>query len=252
MKGRDGRTAFERLYGKPLREEGLELGEKVLWKRPEQAGSNTLLECRREEGVWLGRRWGSITHLIGVGREAVETRAVQRRPREDRWCKEMIEGLRATPWLNPAPDGEADAPVALPPRGEPAPRPALDGPSAREGPKHVYIRDTDLEKFGCTSGCRRCGLMRENRPARGIRHTPACRARIEEAMRGAGDDRLRRADLRRDDELARRLEAADRGGEEAVWLDTGEAGGGAGPGDQGQGPRRLQPAGAQQFPAPVD
>ena len=25
LKGRDGRTAFERLYGKPLREEGLEL-----------------------------------------------------------------------------------------------------------------------------------------------------------------------------------------------------------------------------------
>ena len=50
MRGKDGRTAFERLYGKPLREEGLELGEKVLWKRPKPPGANALLERRWEEG----------------------------------------------------------------------------------------------------------------------------------------------------------------------------------------------------------
>ena len=56
MRGQDGRTAFERLYGKPLREEGLEFGEKVFYRRPKRANANTFLECRLEEGIWLGRR----------------------------------------------------------------------------------------------------------------------------------------------------------------------------------------------------
>ena len=34
FRGQDNRTAFERLYGKPAREEALELGEIVLWRRP--------------------------------------------------------------------------------------------------------------------------------------------------------------------------------------------------------------------------
>ena len=34
--GPDGRTGYERLFGKPPREEGLELGEVVLWRKPKQ------------------------------------------------------------------------------------------------------------------------------------------------------------------------------------------------------------------------
>ena len=85
LRGHDGRTGYERLFGKAPREEGLELGESVLWRRPKQAGMNALLEARWEAGIWLGRSWGGITHRVGVGREVVETRAVQRRPKEERW-----------------------------------------------------------------------------------------------------------------------------------------------------------------------
>ena len=84
LRGHDGRTGYERLFGKSPREEGLELGESVLWRRPNQAGANVLLEARWEAGIWLGPCWGGITHRIGVGREVVETRAVQRRPKEER------------------------------------------------------------------------------------------------------------------------------------------------------------------------
>ena len=41
---------------------------------------------------------------------------------------------------------------------------------------------------------RRCGLIRAGHPARGIRHTPGCRACIEAAMRVDGDPRLQRAE----------------------------------------------------------
>ena len=92
LRGQDGRTVFERLYGKPAREEAFELGEVVLWRRPKKANRNVLLESRWEEGTWLGRRWGSITHLVGIGRAVVKTRAVQRRPNDEGWRKGMVQG----------------------------------------------------------------------------------------------------------------------------------------------------------------
>ena len=151
-----------------------------------------------------------MVHFIGMGREVVEARAVQRKPKEERWNKDLVQNLLASPWCNPVPLEDQRVPEVLPPRGEPLPRPVPDGPSAREGPKQVYIRDVDLERYGYTVGCRRCSLMREGQPARGIRHIPACRARIEEAMIEVGDERLQQTRLRQDEEIARRVEEADR------------------------------------------
>ena len=210
LRGQDGRTGYERLFGKAPREEGLELGEMVLRRRPKQAGMNVLLEARWEQGIRLGRRWGGVAHLVGAGKEVFETRAVQRRPEEERWDVAAVQGPRATPWRNPAPEEDDQELVVLPPRAD-APPPPVHDPSAREGPKQVYIRDTDIGRYGLTANCRRCNLMRAGHAARGVRHIPACRARIEAAMADAGDDRLDRAHQRRDGEVARRLEAADAG-----------------------------------------
>ena len=59
LRGSDGRAGYERLFGKAPREEGLELGEMVLWRRPKHAGANVLLEARWENwslaGAGLGR-----------------------------------------------------------------------------------------------------------------------------------------------------------------------------------------------------
>merc|ERR1712026_208956 len=80
--------------------------------------------------------------------------------------------------------------------------------------------------------------MRDGLPARRIRHTVACRSRVEAAMADAGDERLQQAHDRQNQELARRLEAA--GAARApppapvapLLPDVGPAGGG---GDQGPG-----------------
>ena len=140
----------------------------------------------------------------------VETRAVQRRPKEERWDVAPIQALLATPWCNPAPEGGDQAPAVLPPRPEGPARPLPPmGPGAREGPKQVYIRDSDLEQYGYTANCRRCALMRDGQPARGVRHTVACRTRVEAAMAAAGDERLQQAHQRQNEEIERRMEAAE-------------------------------------------
>ena len=62
LRGNDGRTGYERLYGKQVHEEGLEFGEKIRWKKRRKHDYNIVLDPRWEEGTWLGRAWGSITH----------------------------------------------------------------------------------------------------------------------------------------------------------------------------------------------
>eukprot|EP00969_Alexandrium_andersonii_P089705 3961098-Alexandrium_andersonii.AAC.1 len=54
--GHDGRAAFERLMGKPSRDNGYEFGERVFYRvRPPDMDRS--LNPRWESGIWLGRRW---------------------------------------------------------------------------------------------------------------------------------------------------------------------------------------------------
>ena len=76
-------------------------------------------------------------------------------------------------------------------------------------PHRVFIRLEDLERHGFTGGCRRCTLMREGRRCQGVKHRDACRDRVEQALRDAGDPRLDRAEQRVMDELGRRAEGVE-------------------------------------------
>jgi hypothetical protein len=96
----------------------------------------------------LAGKWGSIVHFIGVGREVVETRAAQRRPKEERWNKYFVQNLLATPWCNPVPSADHRVPEVLPPREEPLSLPAPEGSDLRKGPTQVYILDIDFERYG--------------------------------------------------------------------------------------------------------
>ena len=188
MVSADGKTAYERLYGKPVREEALEFGERVLYKRRAAQDMNVVL-------VWLGRRWGSSAHRVYADGRVFDVRAVQRRPAVERWSAAELAAVRATPWrVHPGPDDVGELIVLQPlprPAGPPAVRDELEYRA-----RGVYIRQEDLDTYGYTANCRRCRLMREGATGRGINHRPECRARIEKAMEEADDPRLREAALR--------------------------------------------------------
>jgi len=222
--GADGRTPYERLFGKKVREEALEFGEVILYRPRTRQDANVLLEPRWCTGVWLGRRWGSMTHRIYADGQVVDARAVQRVPLEERWVADRLAAIRATPWcLDPGPDGATVLvlpPLPVDPAAGPAPAPA----EIEYRPRRVFIRKEDLERWGYTAGCRRCVLTREGHQAQGINHKPECRARIEHAMQDAGDERLTRAEDRRTKDMVRRFPeppplvapAAEAQGEESV------------------------------------
>ena len=191
--GKDGKTPYERLMGRKLREEMLMFGERVWYKRREQSGD---LSSRWGGGVWVGRRWGSIANIIITEEGALEARNIRRRPDGEKWSKEVVENIRATPWCWRPRD---DVPmVVLPPM---LPSSTTPTPPAETAPVPVplppYITKEDLNKYGFTAGCRRCLFMREGRSIRGIKHTPACRIRLEQAMAEAGDRKVDRAANRR-------------------------------------------------------
>ena len=95
MVGLDGKTAYERLFGKKSREEHLEFGEVVLWRKPRGQDYNVVAEARWESGVWMGRRRGTPNHLVSFGNRFVECRAIQRVPKPDRWKRDMVDAVRA-------------------------------------------------------------------------------------------------------------------------------------------------------------
>ena len=74
MVGHDGKTGFQRHFGKPVRDEGLEFGELVYYRRKKNSFKD--LEPRWMPGVWLGKPWGGITRIVYVDGRALEAYAV--------------------------------------------------------------------------------------------------------------------------------------------------------------------------------
>ena len=208
MQGNDGKTGYERLFGKEIREEGLEFGEQIWWRKPRKQETNVILDPRWSAGSWLARKWGTILHLVAVGDKVLEVRAVIRRPKVERWERTTLEAIRATPWQNPAASISENIPGHdLPPR-TPTEAP-VDEPTRAErayAPHRMKIENSDLNIYGYTSNCKRCLRLREGRRAQGMLHHEECRTRIEAAMRAAGDRRIRDADQRINEEIARLAE----------------------------------------------
>ena len=195
--GKDGKTPYERLWGKPTREEGLEFGESLLYRLPRTEATNVLLESRWKPGVWLGRRWGSNVHQVyDFNDEKVhEVRAIQRRPLEERWSREAVERVNVYPHLlQPAGGKEPLEEASIIPDGDDGPE---EPPEAvHRQPARVFISTADLETFGYSENCPKCARVRAGHAGRGFKHHEACRLRIEARLRELGDPRVAKADAR--------------------------------------------------------
>ena len=195
LQSSDGKTGYQRLFGKSVHEEGLEFGEKVMYRLKRSQETNVVLDPRWKPGYWLGRTWGSISHRIAPSaRTVVECRAVHRVPLEERWDREGLNGLQATPWQWAVPEAEpaATEPAVIAPRSEE--ERAKDQPRAVRDQefkaRRAYITTKDLEKWGYTAGCRRCRTLRAGQSVRGLQHTEQCRTRIERCLANDGDPRM--------------------------------------------------------------
>ncbi len=164
MVGVDGKTGYECLFGRAVREEGLEFGETLHWKHRPTQDMNVVLDVRWSSGVWLGRSWGGIIHQVFANGKVHAIRGIQRQPRDARWRKEAIEAITATPWdREPAAEGELRI---LPPLAPPAAAAAAEAPDVRE-PRHnphpALIPQPALQPYRFPPPCPQSQLTRHHR-----------------------------------------------------------------------------------------
>ena len=95
--GSDGKTAYHRLHGQPIRERLPEFGETVLWYVPRKERSN--MDPHWRFGVFLGRSWRSDQNFLALPNGNVtRARAIARTISAKRWQPKRLESLRAVPW----------------------------------------------------------------------------------------------------------------------------------------------------------
>ena len=109
-------------------------------------------------------------------------------PEDQRWSADALLSVVGTPW-DPTPNIDAEDAARLPdPEAHQAdiiPKQAEDAPSIT---RRMYIRRTDVERFGPTPGCAGCRAALLNKTAN---HSAACRERIEGFLRETDEGKRR-------------------------------------------------------------
>jgi len=234
----DGRTSWERLKGKKHHGEILEFGQRVLHRLPGKTHGG-LLAARWMPGVWLGKRFTSEEHILGLenGR-VVRARAVRSMPPGSMWCKESLAKVIGVPWR---PSGEGQDDGSRIPEMPRAPVVKPEEPDVGPKSRAMKIMPKHLVNAGYTPGCPKCrDLQQGTQSIVGRGHTAECRRRIEEVLKT--DDKLKedveRAENRKNEYLTRHLETEVEGDEkkrrrvtvEEIVEETAETGGSSGSG----------------------
>ena len=207
--GHDGKTAYERCKAKRGKMPGLELGEKVLWRRKPVGNQLAKLTSLWEDGIFLGVKGSSGEFIIGNKLGVWKTRTMMRRPEEERWHVENLQLVGGVPWRTSEEDKNADG-EAL---SREVPEAVRMEPEDEKGeeeelvvPRNIYLKKSDFEQHGYSKDCKGCRAVL--RGAARTPHTAECRKRMMTAM--AGDDRVRRAEERMNEFLEKTLEKEDK------------------------------------------
>ncbi len=89
--GSDGRTAFERVKGKKYRGETVEFGRKILYKIPCKPEGGLMTE-RWVNGIWLGKKFQSDEHVVGMEDGSVcVTPSVRLLPDSESWSVDLVK-----------------------------------------------------------------------------------------------------------------------------------------------------------------
>ena len=94
----DGMTAWERLKGKKCSAEVHDFASRIMHRVPGKTKGGEM-SYRWLEGVWLGNRWESSEHYVGLpSGDVVRAGAVQSVPEERQWDKDLVLGIHGKPW----------------------------------------------------------------------------------------------------------------------------------------------------------
>ena len=167
--GQDGRTPYERLKGKRYHGLMVPFASMVYLKVPGKLQGGVMSE-RWIPGMWLGKRWTSDEHVVGLsGGKVVRGRDVRPFPDDEMYDAGFVEALIGTP-QNPS-GAEVDDTLREVPR-VPMPRP--EGPVSRPPVRQVILHKSYFERFGYSEGCPKCrSMLRGEDSSRSAGHVDA-------------------------------------------------------------------------------
>ena len=158
--------------------------------------STDKFDAKLREGFWLGLDSRTDGNIVGTSYGIYRTSTIKGVPEDKRWSSAKVLAVIGMPWdTTPNVDAEDAARVPNPDAVE-----AEAVPKDPEVPESIarrmYIRKTDIVKFGETDCCigRRTTML--GKPLQS--HTPACRERIEAHLRKIAEARVKlQTELRR-------------------------------------------------------
>ena len=174
--GSDGKTAHQRIRGKPFNQQIAAFGEQILFKRHKTTGQQQKLAVNWMDGCWLGFNTRTGEHIVSNNAAVVTCRSIRRRNKEERWNRELLLGILRNHWSLQDGRVEVDPDPAAPARYLPVVNPEVPAEPTvtririKENGRRIYITKKMVSEFGATLGCRGCLVI-------GQRHTEECRAR---------------------------------------------------------------------------
>ena len=195
--GDDGKTPYERIRQERCKVPLLPFGEFVMYL-PMKTATSSKGTPSKKPGVWLGIIEGPEDSIIGTYNGVVKCRTVNRMADGEQWNREMVLGMRGSPW-EPVPgkqgmhifvdvDDNGEDPEKDCGR-EVRPTEALDDEDpveTRYNADKFHISRKAITKYGVTIGCPGCNelVKRGDKPGKiTYTHSDECRHRIIEHMK---------------------------------------------------------------------
>ena len=175
----DGRTPWQRAYGKSSTMPLLPFGEKILHKQLKKTGDlKNSLQPRFKFAFYLGSRSRSGEHFVGKPEGVVRCRDVRRLTEDKRWDLDGLKAVKGAPWAPVNGVSTLEVPTHI--VTEKVAREEDDGEFRRDiNIKRMMIRKADVIKYGETPGCPGCRAVLEGRRQN---HSEECRKEMERKM----------------------------------------------------------------------
>jgi len=202
----DGLTPWARTRGRPFPMRGFCFGEKVMYKLPSKgpkANPDGSAGSRWREALFMGYSRSSNTYVVATDDGMAYPRSLERVPEPDRWQREALASLKATPENTKV---KKDESIVF---DQEAPKVEIPERIRHPLPRKMRVDQADLNRFGYTVGCEQCRhIQQHGQYKNGLTHDPRCTARIMDELGKTvdGQARLRKYEDRVTEALAKRLE----------------------------------------------
>ena len=148
-------------------------GEKCRFKKGAHEPVTDASTWRWNVGIWLGIDLKTGQYILWDGNNIMYARTFIRMIDSQKWCSEDVAKVRATPWSVHVPI-EPDVVARKDPSDD-----RRQEPDAVPGSRRTYIKPSDIEKYGFTSGCRRCeDVLKSGHGETSKPHSEKCRKQI--------------------------------------------------------------------------